>query len=191
VFQVHAYGLALSCNETKEAEQLSQLDFISFDSNGDRPPEQFHRYDQALVRALTHEDSFDAVKRSSANAHAPALTDERIWKTRNVLAYRCPETLDLFVRNRSPLSFTSDETQHTWGSQHLQPLFDYLGHADECIATKQGDFHLPPSVTPPVDLVEKGKERAHTFLFKLRSYPLFVPRHSVNCVPVQFIRSAI
>jgi hypothetical protein len=81
--------------------------------------EQLHRYDQALIPALTLEDSFDAVKRSPANPHAPSRTDESMWETWYVFAYRCAETLDLFIRDWSPLPFTSDETQHAWRSQYL------------------------------------------------------------------------
>jgi hypothetical protein len=46
--------------------------------------------------------SLDAVKRSSANAHALSRPDVRMRETRNFLAYRCPETLDLLIRNRLP-----------------------------------------------------------------------------------------
>jgi hypothetical protein len=56
--------------------------------------------------------------------------------------------------------------------------------ADERIAAKHRDFHHAPPVVPPVNLVEKGKERADTLLFKLRSNSLFVPRHGVNRVQV-------
>src|SRR6202049_2235594 len=94
-----------------------QFDVITFNSNCNRSMEQLHRQDQALISTLTQKYSFDPVKRSSANAHAPPGTDERMWKTRNVLSYRCPETLDLLIRNWSSLPFTSDETQHAWCSQ--------------------------------------------------------------------------
>jgi hypothetical protein len=72
-----------------------------------------------MISTLTHEDPFNAVKRSAANTDALPGTDERMWQARNLLAYRFPEALDLFIWNRSPLSFTSYETKHAWRSQYL------------------------------------------------------------------------
>jgi hypothetical protein len=46
-----------------------------------------------------------------------------------------------------------------------------------------------PAVAPASDLVEKRKERADTFLFKLRSNPLFVPSPGMNRVPARFLLS--
>src|SRR5579862_6952741 len=112
-------------------------------------------------------------------------------KTWNVPADRCPETLDLFFRNRSPLPFASYESEHSRRLQYLQPLLNTTNNADEGITAKHRDFHLDPAVAPLVDLTEEGKECAHALLFKLRSNPLFAPCHRVNGIPVQFLRSAI
>jgi hypothetical protein len=72
-----------------------------------------------MISTLTHQDPFNALKRSPANADAFPDTDERMWQARNLLAYCFPEALDLLIWNRSPLSFTSDETQHAWRSKYL------------------------------------------------------------------------
>jgi hypothetical protein len=112
-------------------------------------------------------------------------------EARNFLVDRCPETLDLFIWNRSPLSFISDETQHAGRPQYLKPLLDSVNNVDECITAEHRDFHLDPPVAPPVDLTEKGKERAHAFLLKLRNNPLFMPRQGVNRVPTRFLQSTI
>src|ERR1700686_3650703 len=107
-----------------------------------------------------------------------------MWVTRDFLADRCPETLDLFIWDRSPLPLTAHESKHSWRPQNLQPLFARLHDSNEGIAAKHRDFHLPATVTPFADLMEKRKKRAHTLFFKLCRYLLFVPRHRMNRVPL-------
>jgi hypothetical protein len=176
---------------TQEEKWLNQLNVITIYMNRNRSMEQLHRQDQALIPTLTDEDSFDAVKRSPANAHAPPGTDESMRETRNVLAYCFSKTFDLFIRNRSSLPFISHEPKHTWRPQHPQPLFDSMNNADECITAEHRDFHGAPTVTPSMDLAEERKKRAYMFFFKLRSNPLFVAHHRLNGEPSRFLRSAI
>src|ERR1700686_3302150 len=142
--------------------------------------EHLHRYHQALIGALTHEDSFDAVQGSTPDAHALPCTDEGMQVTRNVLMERCAKTRDLFIRNRSSLPLIAHESKHTRRPQYFQSLFGRLRDSDKCIAAEHGDFHHAPSVAPLVDLTQQWKKRAHTFFFKLRGDPLFVPGHGVN-----------
>jgi hypothetical protein len=104
---------------------------------------------------------------------------------------RCAKTLDLFIRDRSSLPLIAHESKHTRRPQYFQSLFGRLRDSDKCIAAEHGDFHHAPSVAPLVDLTQQWKKRAHTFFFKLRSDPLFVPGHGVNRVPARFLRSVI
>ena len=95
----------------RSEKALNQFDVIPVDSNRDGPAEQFHRYHQALIGALTHEDSFDAVKGSTPDAHALPCTDEGMRVTRNVLMERCAKTLDLFIRDRCSFASRSPRIQ--------------------------------------------------------------------------------
>jgi hypothetical protein len=144
-----------------------------------------------LIYASAFEDPFDPVQRTTANADAPAGTDVGVWKAGDILVDRCAEAFDLFPGDWSALSCVPHETQNALRSQDLQALLDSLSHADECITTEHGHFHLALPVTPPMDLVKHRKKRANMLFFKLRGHPLFVPRFGMDRVPVRPLRREI
>jgi hypothetical protein len=164
----------------------SQLDVVTFHSNGDRSLQQIHRHDQALILALAHEDPLDSIKGSAANSNAFPDGDKGMREAWNLLTNGFPEAFNLLIGNRSAMSFIPNETQHARRPQHLQALLAGLNHTHEGVATKQRDFHSSPAVAPIMNLMQEGKKGAHALLFKLRSNPLFVPGDGVNRVPAWF-----
>jgi hypothetical protein len=111
-----------------------------------------------------------------------------MWQDWNVLAYRFSQTLDLFIRDRSPLSLIAHETEYARVSQNSQPLLGFLRDANEGIATKQWDVDFAPSVAPPMNLLEHWKKRADSLFRQLRGNPLLMARHGMNRVPILFLR---
>jgi hypothetical protein len=97
---------------------------------------------------------------------------------------RRAEILDLFIGNRSPLSFTSHESEHTRGSQYLKALLNGLNHVDERITAKHWHFNLAPPVAPSMDLMENWKKGADSLALELSGNPLLMPWHGMNRVPV-------
>ena len=104
-------------------------------------------------------------------------------------ADRRSEVLDLYIGDRSPLPLITHEAEYAWSPQYLQPLLCRLRDANEGIATKQWGFHLAPPVAPLVDLLEKREKREDSLYLKLLGNPFFLPRPSMDCVPVRFFRS--
>src|SRR5579871_144586 len=109
-------GLGLKDSDLKT---LNQLDVISFHSNGDRSMEQFYGQHQAFIPALTHKNSLNPVKRASANDYAAPGRDKSMRDERNIPVDRRAKALDLFLRNRRPVLFSSDETQDAGRSQYF------------------------------------------------------------------------
>ena len=85
----------------------SQLDVVTFHSNGDRSLQQIHRHDQALILALAHEDPLDSIKGSAANSNAFPDGDKGMREAWNLLTNGFPEAFNLLIGNRSAMSFIS------------------------------------------------------------------------------------
>src|SRR5258708_20274341 len=94
------------------------------------------------------ENPLDPVKGSSADAHAPSAGNKGMRGTRNVLSYRCPEVLDLLLRNRRPHSFAANKTKNSWYPQNLQSLLRPLHYPNAGVATYQWYFHTGSSFPP-------------------------------------------
>src|ERR1700730_9149674 len=136
-----------------------------------------------MISTLTHEDSLNAVEGPPANAHSLPHTNEGVHGAWDLFPKRGLQVLDLFIRDRGPLPLTAHEPKHPWRPQYLQPLFDRLHDTNKGIAAKHGNFPLAPTVAQARACVDKRKKRAHALFLKLRSCPLFMPRHRVNRIP--------
>jgi hypothetical protein len=141
-----------------------------------------------LIFTLTHEDSLDSVEGSPANAHSLSRAYEGMHGAWNLSPDRRSEVLDLYIGDRSPLPLITHEAEYAWSPQYLQPLLCRLRDANEGIATKQWGFHLAPPVAPLADLLEKREKREDSLYLKLLGNPLFMPRPSMDCIPVRFFR---
>jgi hypothetical protein len=67
---------------------------------------------------------------------------------------RGPKIFDLFMRDRSSFSFTSNETKDAWRPQNPQAFLGCLYDPNERVTTEHRHFHFASPVAPPMDLFE-------------------------------------
>ena len=98
------------------------------------------------------------------------------------------EALDLFIWDRSPLSFHFPRNPSHLAFAVSLGALHRLDHADKCIAAKQGNFHSPAGRSIGCLLQQRQKCADSAFL-ELWADPFLMPRHRMNCEPLGFISS--
>jgi hypothetical protein len=148
---------------------------------------QFHRYDNALLSALAHEDSLGTVESSAANPDTLSGGNEGMHGTWDLFPDRCLEIFDLFTGDRSSLSLISNEAKNAWGPQYPESFFRRLSDANKAIATEHGHFHLASAVAPLVNLLKKREKRDDSLFLELMRNPLLMPGLSTNGIPARIV----
>lgn len=143
-------------NTTSVRRLLRCFHAIACNSNCQRPLNELHRYDQALIAIFRFENSFQAIEASSSNADLLPDTQERMAIERNAALEDRLYGFDLGIRNGDPDAPNSHKAANSRRAKHRAPHCGRDGDADKNVSGK--DWHV--NQTPPVSpLVVRGKQR--------------------------------
>jgi hypothetical protein len=119
-----------------------------------RPLNQIYGDDDAAIRVLGGENSFDAIEVSAADSDLLADVQKRIRFKGNFTGEQNLNVFDFHIRNRNPLSLDSDETRNPVGSEHSHARPVLGGDPNKDVSGKERLVDHLAAVAPKTDFLD-------------------------------------
>src|ERR1041384_2335304 len=180
-------GISDSIECEIKRNELDRFDLVAFDPYCQRSLNDIHRYNQCAVAIARDQNSFNTFQSAATNANALSNLQERMRCPRHLRVDPQADGIDLLIGKRKRFALHADDLQHTVGARYAKPIFIGWSEAGKNVAAEKWQLDNLFTVTPAVSFLYQRQITINSLLGQTFSNHLFVPRPSVNRIPIRIV----
>src|SRR5688500_5988526 len=161
--------------------RLINFDVCRVDLDAHTLPDQVHRQNEARVRSLSNEASYDALEGAVRHFDHHPFVYQGAWVVLQLTFKEPPNAFDFVIGNRRGLSFNRHDIDDACAFQNGQRLLFF--ETGEAIARKERPVDLLLSILPAAPAGDSGQKRVEFPALDLLAHNMLVTRARPDSEP--------